>query len=70
MRLCFMVRWLESIFADLLVDRRVILEVKAVQHLDSVHEAQLMNYLRISGCRLGYLLNMAPVRFQYKRMLL
>jgi GxxExxY protein len=57
-------------FADLLVDRRVILEVKAVQHLDSVHEAQLMNYLRISGCRLGYLLNMAPVRFQYKRMLL
>jgi GxxExxY protein len=56
-------------FADLLVDDRVILEVKAVRSLEAVHEAQLMNYLRISGCRLGYLLNMAPVRFQYKRML-
>ncbi len=42
---------------DMLVEDRVIIENKAVDRLTPVHEAQLMTYLRLKGCWLGYLLN-------------
>lgn len=42
---------------DLLVEEQLILEVKAVEHLANVHVAQLMSYLRITGRRLGLLVN-------------
>lgn len=42
---------------DLLVERRLIIEVKAVERLQPVHEAQLLTYLRLSGIRTGLLLN-------------
>ncbi|MBI3405716.1 MAG: GxxExxY protein, partial [Acidobacteria bacterium] len=53
--------------ADLIVEGRVLLELKAVSSLDSVHEAQIMNYLRASGIKVGLLLNFAKPRLQYKR---
>lgn len=43
--------------ADIVVDRQVILELKAVEHLKPVHTRQLLSYLRGSGMRLGLLLN-------------
>ena len=42
---------------DLLIEDRVIVEVKAVEKLIEVHRAQLLSYLRLGGFRLGYLLN-------------
>ncbi len=42
---------------DLLIERLVIVELKAVERLLNIHHAQLMSYLRLSGCKLGYLLN-------------
>ena len=42
---------------DLLVNDAVILEVKAVETLTKLHEAQVLTYLRLSGRRLGYLMN-------------
>src|SRR5512139_1926707 len=42
---------------DLLVNNAVIVEVKAVERLHSVHEAQLLSYLRMTGVRLGLLIN-------------
>jgi GxxExxY protein len=42
---------------DLLVDKRVIVELKAIEHVQSVHEAQLMTYLRLSGMHVGLLIN-------------
>lgn len=42
---------------DLLVDDKVIIEVKAVDGLIPVHIAQLMTYLKLSGCRIGLLIN-------------
>jgi len=57
-------------FADLLVNGRVILEVKAVSALGAENTAQLLNYLHISGCRLGFLLNFAPERLEFKRLVL
>jgi GxxExxY protein len=42
---------------DLLVEGLVIVEVKSVERFDRVHLAQLISYLRLSGCRLGLLIN-------------
>lgn len=42
---------------DLLVDDNIVVEVKAVETLLSVHEAQLLSYLKLSGKRVGLLIN-------------
>ncbi len=42
---------------DLLVERKVIVEIKAVESICPVHKAQLLSYLRLSGCRVGLLIN-------------
>ena len=55
-------------YGDLVVDGKVIVEVKAVERLDNVHRAQLLNYLRISGVRVGLLLNFANPKLEYERI--
>ena len=57
-------------YADLLVNGKVILELKSVRTLGNEHVAQLLNYLHISGCRLGYLLNFQNSRMEFKRLML
>jgi GxxExxY protein len=52
----------DNLVLDILVDGRLILELKAVERLEGVHEAQLLTYLRLSGIRLGLLINF-NVRF-------
>lgn len=42
---------------DILVDNKIILEIKSVETLLPIHEAQLMTYLKLSGCKLGLLMN-------------
>jgi len=42
---------------DLLVEEKVIIEVKSVDVLNPVHMAQIMTYLKLSGCRIGLLIN-------------
>lgn len=57
-------------FADILVDNKIILELKTVEAIVNIHKAQLLNYLRATGIRLGLILNFARPRFEYKRMVL
>ncbi len=42
---------------DLLVEEAVVVEVKAVDRLAPIHQAQLLSYLRLSGCKVGLLIN-------------
>lgn len=42
---------------DLLVEGSVIVELKAVEHIEPIHQAQLLSYLKLSGCRVGLLIN-------------
>ena len=42
---------------DLLVERAVVVEIKSIDALASIHTAQVLTYLRFSGVRLGYLIN-------------
>ena len=47
-------------YADLSVEDRVIVELKAVRSLDEAHEVQLVNYLTATGVNTGLLLNFGP----------
>ncbi len=42
---------------DLLVENTIIIEIKAVEELHPIHEAQLISYLKLSGFRVGLLIN-------------
>ena len=42
---------------DILVDKKVVIEVKAVEALNDVHFAQILTYLKLSSCKLGFLIN-------------
>ena len=55
-------------YADLLVDEAVVCEVKALDKLAPAHEAQLLNYLKATGIKVGLLLNFGPQGVQVKRM--
>ena len=55
--------------ADVVVSGKVIVECKAVTALDAVHEAQLMNYLKASGLRVGLLVNFGRPKLQYRRLI-
>ena len=47
----------EAFRADILVDGKVVLELKSVEQVTRVHKKQLQTYLRLAGFRLGFLLN-------------
>ncbi|MEO6683937.1 MAG: GxxExxY protein [Ginsengibacter sp.] len=47
---------------DLLVDDKIIIEVKSVESLADVHYKQLLTYLKLSGCKLGILVNFNTVK--------
>ena len=51
----------EGFRADLIVERKLIIELKSVERLAPVHAKQLLTYLRLSGCRLGLLINFGDV---------
>jgi GxxExxY protein len=57
---------------DLLVEGTVIVEVKSIDALASIHTAQLLTYLRFSGLRLGYLINFNTVKLKdgFRRLVL
>ena len=56
-------------FADLLVENKVVVEVKAVDRYASLFEAQLLNYLKATGLDVGLIINFGP-SVQVKRMVL
>ena len=53
-------RSLGEYFADLVVEDKVVLELKTAQQLTTEHEAQLLHYLRATDYEVGLLLNFGP----------
>jgi GxxExxY protein len=49
---------------DLLVEELVVVEIKSVDRMAAIHEAQLLSYLKLSGKRLGLLINFNVVRLK------
>lgn len=54
--------------ADILVENRVLLELKAARAIDASHQAQILNYLKATGIKLGRLLNFGTRSLGIKRM--
>lgn len=57
---------------DLLVEEKMVVEVKSVDTLAEIHMAQILTYLRLSKCKLGLLINfiVAHLRYGIKRVIL
>lgn len=51
------VRFDEGFRADIIVEDKVILELKSVENVNPAHKKQVLTYLRLTGLKLGYLLN-------------
>jgi GxxExxY protein len=54
--------------ADLLVEDKILVELKAVQALEDVHIAQCLNYLKVTGFKVCLLLNFGKPELQVKRI--
>jgi len=54
-------------FADIVVEEQVILELKAVEQLQKIYEAQLLNYLKATGYNIGLLINFTHPKAEIKR---
>jgi GxxExxY protein len=54
-------------FADILVEKKVLLELKAVSRLTDAHKAQVINYLKASKIDVGFLINFGVSKLEYRR---
>ena len=57
-------------FADIVVEDKVILELKAIDSLQKIHEAQLLNYLKATEYKIGLLVNFTHPKAEIKRFVL
>ena len=55
-------------YADILVEDKVILEIKSVENIIDAHIAQTLNYLKATGLRLAIILNFSKEKLKYKRI--
>ena len=49
---------------DLLVEQKLVIEIESVEALNDLHLAQILTYLKLSGCKLGLLINFNTVLFK------
>jgi len=57
-------------FTDIIVDSKIVLELKSDERLTLNHESQLFTYLRVTKLKVGYLLNFGNKSLQFKRLIL
>jgi len=53
---------------DLYIDGKILIELKAEAHLNQAHESQLLNYLKATGIKVGYLINFGKQKLEFKRL--
>jgi len=57
-------------FADILVEDKIILELKAIDKIIDAHKAQTLNYLKATGLRLAIILNFGKEKIEFERIVL
>ena len=60
---------IDDYIPDLLVNEEIIVEIKVVANICDEHIGQVINYLRISGCALGLILNFKHSKLEWKRVI-
>ena len=56
--------------ADLVVENKVVVELKTEESYNKVHEAQLLNYLKATGTKVGLLINFGRKKCEFKRLVM
>ncbi len=56
--------------ADILIEDKIIIELKCVEKINNIHKAQALNYLKVTRMRLAIILNFAKDKLQYQRLVL
>jgi GxxExxY protein len=59
--------WWANFSADMLVEKKVLIENKAAQTIAPAHEVQLVNYLTATGIEIGLVLNFGGARLEFRR---
>ena len=57
-------------FADIVVEDQIIMELKAIATMQNIHEAQLLNYLKATGYKVGLLVNFTHPKAEIKRFVM
>jgi len=57
-------------YTDIIVENKIILELKAVESLIDAHRLQTLNYLKAAGLRLAILINFGKEKLEYERLVL
>ncbi|WDN87067.1 hypothetical protein BuS5_00035 [Desulfosarcina sp. BuS5] len=57
-------------YADIVVENQIIIELKAVDSLQKIHEAQILNYLKATGYKIGLLVNFKHPKAEIKRFIM
>jgi GxxExxY protein len=55
-------------YADILVDNKIILEIKSVEKIIQAHRAQALNYLKATGLKLAIILNFGKEKLEFQRL--
>ncbi|MCK4339780.1 MAG: GxxExxY protein [Candidatus Cloacimonetes bacterium] len=56
-------------FADIVVNKKIIIELKAEEKLNLIHQAQIINYLKASNIKVGLLINFGKKKCEFKRFI-
>ncbi|MEW6404661.1 MAG: GxxExxY protein [Chloroflexota bacterium] len=66
------IKFAEALRMDVLVERRIICELKSVERLEDVHLAQMLTYLKLTEKRLGFVINfnVSLIKYGIKRVIL
>jgi len=57
-------------YADILIEDKIILELKAIEKITDAHKAQALNYLKAIGLKLAIIINFGKQRLEYERIVL
>lgn len=70
MKVFYKVKIVGDYIADIIVEDKIIIELKSVENLNKIHEVQLVNYLKAINMELSMLLNFGKERLEFKRKVL
>jgi GxxExxY protein len=69
-KVCYKGKEVGEYFPDLIVENKIIVEIKAIDSLQKIHEAQILNYLKATGFEVGLLVNFTYPKAQIRRFVL
>ena len=61
---------IKDFICDLIVENKIVVELKAIKQLGSIERAQIINYLKVTGHQLGLIINFGEKSLNYERMIL